>query len=449
MRRLAGLILATLFLFIVLPQNTPARPPAAAGVTAYKAAEVVGGYIIGKAVLDPLFERGFGPDGVVELQQQLLVFETMLRLIDPVRADDIAKFRSALNTKTKQDDVRRIVNEALTSLRSRVKEIEGRLTDAEKRTETLEKRVAAIEELFGKITYFPPTPLVMRDGIDGKPTPHPRVKEWITLLVKSEESRIKLIELRRDLEDTTEEVKKARAEDAKIVAQSQALHKKALEEVSDGLVMISAFKAGSPKRLPTEAKVAGLMWLVAVTKPIGEGEWKGRLGVPAALFGSQACEISEAFELSGVETDAVVGLYRRALAVESLRKPRYLGDGELLRNLRQMGRKTREIDVRHKATAKEYGAKHEKMIAVEKEKRAQIAEMKAMPDKIEKELTARVREYVKGLQGGERPTNAKMMDLRNGVLSPLFAWREAIICADAEWKDAALAGETWARVCRA
>ena len=126
-------------------------------------------------VLDSLWDKAVGPDErVAELDKRLLAYETMLRQVDATQAAEIAKLRRSLDTKTTAEDVPQIVNETLGKLRERVKEIEGRLTEAEKRTFTLEKRVAAIEDLFGRITYFPPTPLVMRDGDGGAPAAHPR-----------------------------------------------------------------------------------------------------------------------------------------------------------------------------------------------------------------------------------------------------------------------------------
>ena len=153
-------------------------------------------------------------------------------------------------------------------------------------------------------------------------------------------------------------------------------------------------------------------------------------------------EIPEAFELSGVDSEQVLGLFRRGLAAECAARPVYSGQAapgvlsealqtradqwrELSPQLRKMLKKTRAIHARHRATAKEYGPKHEKMIAVEREKRAQVAELKRMVPARQKQVAASVRAYVKAAQEGERPTNERMTAFRKAVLSPLFAWRAA------------------------
>ena len=161
----------------------------------------------------------------------------------------------------------------------------------------------------------------------------------------------------------------------------------------------------------------------------------------------------------------MLGLFRRGLAAECAARPVYSGQvapgvlsealqtradewRELSPQLRKMLKKTRAIDARHRATAKEYGPKHEKMIAVEREKRAQVAELKRMVPALEKQVAASVRAYVKAAQEGERPTNERMTAFRKAVLSPLFAWRAALECADADWKQPALVGAVWERFCK-
>jgi WD40 repeat protein len=465
-----------LLLFLVPTPSTQGRPaPVAAGVAyvagkevAILAAKELGKYLVQKQ-LESLFDGDTkGSERINELNRRLEVFETVLRQVDATQAAEIAKLRRSLSEKTTAEDVRRIVEQTLASLDEKVREIEGRLTDAEKRTLTLEKRVEAIEDLFGRITYFPPSPLVIREsGAEGKPVPHPQIKEWLNLLSQSEESRIRLLELRRDYEEHAQAVQKALAEDKQIVEATQVLHRKALEEVVRVLSLdeIRLLKPGSPKRLPAEEKLAGMMWLVAVTRPISEGPWKGRLGVPSALLGYQACEILEACALSGVKQEQVISLVQRGLAGNLPATPSYFPTLpaekfaksfqepakewiHLSNQMRKSLRISQELDSRKRFLLKEFGPSHEKLLALAKEKQEQVNQWRTQATALEKVLSTAMQSYVQAIQKGERPTNSAMSNYRDQILLSLLAWRTLLEGVDPEWKDRVLVEATWDRLAR-
>ncbi|MFQ3649519.1 MAG: hypothetical protein SNJ75_04245 [Gemmataceae bacterium] len=464
----AGLLGTLLLMPPVAVQSNPALvavAPAAKRVALWAAREV------GRILIGHSLEKLFGsevkaPERITELQRRLEMYESMLLQVDAKQANEIAKLRRSLNEKTTAEDVRRIVEATLASLDEKLRDLEGRLGEADQRMLTLEKRVQAIEDLFGRISYFPPTPLLVRaSDPDGKPQPHPHIKEWISLLCQSEESRIRLLQLRRDFEDRAEVVQNALAEDKKIVAATQALHRKALEEMANALNAeeIRLLKPGTPKRLPAEEKIAGLMWLIAVTRPIPEGPYQGRIGVPPALFGSQACEIVEACDLSGVKPEQLVTLLRRGLTGTLSASTRYFADKPatalaepfqktgsdwlgLGNQLQKALRRTREIDERGQRLLKEFGQQHEKMQELNKEKQQQISKWRDLAKQLDVLLNEALQVYLQAIRKGERPTNSAMRTYRDEVLLPMLAWQKLLETADSEWKDRVLVETTWDRL---
>jgi len=277
---------------------------------------------IGSKLIDVGIDYLWGKDTtaeqrVTELQARLSAYEAGLRQVDAKLADQMAAFRKDLSAKTTADDVRKIVNQTLQSL-------EDRTTKLEVRQDLLDSRVRQIEELFGHIPTVPPAPLLMASEPGGKPGVHPLTKDWLTLLLKSEESRLRIDDIRRTRPDTSTVLQEALAKDKEIVAQSNKLHGTVQAELAELLpkrnALLAEYKSGTPEVRKFDEQRATCIWLACVTRPVAGGPHAGRLGVPPALFGPDAPDMIEAFRLAKADVAQVTELYRQQTLVSAATK---------------------------------------------------------------------------------------------------------------------------------
>lgn len=197
-------------------EGNPARAQLAE-VGTFVASELlkgIGSKLVGEA-LDGLWGKDITPDQrVAEFQGSLAAYEAGLRRVDARMADQVAALRKDLSTRTTADDVRRIVNQTLSALEERTKKLEDRTGKLENRQDAIDSRIRALEDFFGYIPTVPPAPLLASASEEaGKPAAHPMIVEWLNLLLRSEESRHKIDELRRTRPDTSKVLKAALAKD--------------------------------------------------------------------------------------------------------------------------------------------------------------------------------------------------------------------------------------------
>lgn len=435
----------------------PSRAEAVNPALAY-GAKFCGEYLAGKG-LDLLWESAFGSDEarIKELDQRLVSYATLLRQVDEKQAAKIEQLRRDLSTKTTAAQVREIVNQTLAALSDRVKGIEARV-------DKLDDRVKQIEELFGYIPTVPPAPLLMSSVEKGEPAAHPLTLEWLKLLCRSEQSRLKLLELRREFADTAEKVKGPLREDTGILEETAKLHEKVKAEMAKRLFerqeLLREYRPNSVTMIEFDDKLASVTWLMAVTKPLSSGEFMGRLVPPAALLGSQASDVIIAFKLAGADSALVAGLYKQLLSTESVSTSVYevavdrsllsremvsVGDKALAISTRGMGlvKAARTNDQVLKAALKDFSSRHEAVIRLRRDRQALLTQFQKLTHDIDAALDSAVRSFVAAAET-ERPTNPRMLAYRRGVLEPLCAWRRVVDSTD--WQSEVAKSVTWDRV---
>jgi|GEM_PF-2377028 len=394
-----------------------------------------------------------GEQRVAELNTRLSAYEAGLRQVDAKSADQISALRKELSTRTTIEDVRKVVDRTLESL-------EERQANLENRQDTLDSRVRQLEELFGHIPTVPPAPLLITADQPDKPaTAHPLILEWLTLLLRSEESRNRIDELRRTRPDTSTVLKDASAKDKGVVAETEKLHRKVMKELAERLperqALLDEYKPGTPEVRRFDERLSSVTWLAAVTRPIATGPHAGRLGVPAALFGPDAPEIVQAFRLAKAEPARIAELYRQHALLAAGQKP-FLGvqRDRLAPKMIAVGddvvkvaiegidltKKVPGIDARLKKALAEYAADSPQVKAIRTEQVEVMAKMRELHGKFAALLTTACQHYVDALLT-DRPTNRRMTSFRNGVLVPAASWVRLL-----QTQEEGLDGQTWLRI---
>lgn len=408
-----------------------------------------------EAGIDSLWSKDTPADQrVTELQARLSAYEAGLRQVDAKLADQMAAFHKDLSAKTTADDVRKIVNQTLQSL-------EDRTTKLEFRQDLLDSRVRQIEELFGHIPTVPPAPLLLASEPGGKPGVHPLTKDWLTQLLKSEESRLRIDDLRRTRTDTSKVLQDALAKDKEIVAESEKLHQTVLKELVERLperqTLLAEYKPGTPEVRKFDERLAAVTWLASVTRPVAGGPYAGRLGVPPALFGADAPDMIEAFRLAKADTAQVTELYRQQTLLTAATKsflgidirrdllsPKLLeaADGAVLLAVNgiDLTKKVPAIDARLKKALAEFAEISPEVKAIRAEQAEIAAKVRELHGKLSAALRVACERYVEEL-GTNRPTNRRMTAFRDCVLTPLAAWVRLL-----DAKEDGVDKELWGRV---
>jgi hypothetical protein len=403
----------------------------------------IGSRLVDKG-LDYYWTKEVQPDlRVAELQSQLSAYESGLRRIDTKIADEVAALRKDVTTRTTAEDVRRIVRQTLEELEKRTGQLAARTKELEGRQDLVEARVRKIEELFGYIPTVQPAPLLVTASAEARtPTAHPLIVEWMKLLVRSERSRRNLQELSQTLQPTSRSLKAEQAKDREIVAESRKLHGDVLRELAAKLperqAVLMEYKPGTREVREVDEGLASLTWLAAVTRPVSDGPYADRLGVPNQLFGNDAPEILRAFELANVDRAQLVELYRQHfLAAASMRpflgisvrrdrfSPAMLEAADQIVRLAvraiDLTSKAPDIESRLEKARAEYADDSPQVNAVRDEQRAVLTQAKGLHGELDVAFGKAFGVYLDALKI-ERPTNSRMTSFRQGVLIPSIAW---------------------------
>jgi len=371
-----------------------------------------------------------------ELQGRQSATESGLREVAGKLADQVASLRKEITTKTTADDVRKIVQQTL-------KELEDRTGQLEYRQDRVESRVRQIEELFGYLPTVAPAPLLVTGstGTD-KPTAHPLLVEWLPLLVRSEQSRHRLIELGRTLQPTSQRLKAELAKDREIVEESKKLHEKVIRELAAKLperqAVLQEYRPGTREVRKVDESLASLTWLAAVTRPVPTGSDAGRLAVPNQLFGFDAPEVIRAFELSRVNQAEIIELYRQhfltlattrpSLSIRVSRDQLSPAMGEAAVRLAQLAvqgidliKKAPKIDLRLNEARSKFADLSPEVTAIRGEQLALMSQIRELRANLTTAFDRAFEVYLETLKT-ERPTNSRMTAFRQGVLLPTVAW---------------------------
>jgi WD40 repeat protein len=370
--------------------------------------------------LDYIFSKDTSAEErVKELQQRLSAYEAGLRQVDVKLAEQMAAFTKQLSAKTTAEDVRKIVGQTL-------KTLEDRTANLELRQDKLESRVRSIEELFG---HLPP-------GV------HPLTKDWLGLLLRSEQSRLVIAELRRTRPETSKVLQEALGKDRLILEEADKLHKSVLKELAEKLperqTLLAEYKPGTPELRKLEEKLSSLTWLASVTRPVAKGPDAGRLGLPPSLFGPEAPEMVEAFRMAKADMADVQALYRQQLLLlasarpflgfcvpRDLFSPKMLSATDKALTLAVEGFNTVKLaPIQEQGLAKALSQFAEASQEV-KDSRKSKADTLVSLGKLRVKLATALEEstalFVEEL-GTQRPTNQRMTAYRTQVLLPLAAW---------------------------
>jgi WD40 repeat protein len=393
---------------------------------------------------------------VAELQGRLKAYEDGLRQVDAKSADQISALRRDLSSRTTPDDVRRIVNQTLASLEART----GKL---EYRQDALETRVAHLEGLLGYIPTVQPAPLLASASEEsGKPAAHPLMAEWLNLLLRSEESRRRIDDLRRTRPDTSKVLQETLAKDKELLAETEALNDKVMKELAEKLpkrqALLAEFRQGTPEVRKFDESLTSVTWLAAVTRPVASGPYAGRLAVPRALFGFDAPDVIRAFDVAKADRGQVVALYEQYLLDSSVQKPFLgvsldrrklttemadIGNEAVAAALRgfDLARRVLKANGELQAALKELSALSPEVLKLRGEQDACMAEIRTEHQRFAEQLARGAGVYVEAMER-ERPTTARMTAFRDGILLPLAAWSVSTR-SQAEGFDR----ETWDLIC--
>ncbi|MEQ8785224.1 MAG: hypothetical protein RIC55_02960 [Pirellulaceae bacterium] len=446
-------------------------------------AATVGARLVERSV-DSLWEQAFGSEDqrVRELDRRLLTYETLLRRLDQQQADAVAEFRSELSTRTTAEDVRRIVNPTLAAIAAQVQALENSVADVrsdtaelQSRTEDLDDRLACLEQVFGDIRYIPPAPM-LRSSVDGKPQAHPMVLDWVRLLCRSESSRLSLFKLRQRHPEQNEKVQTALMLDQQVVAATQELHHKALVNYANKLEqreqLLKEFLPGTPEVVAFDEQLAASAWLVAVTKPIDDGPFTGRMGTPDTMFGPYGSEIINAMTLSGADLRAdVVPLYRQQIMAQAVARKEHPGAGffedaskaaivettfaanlrssvvkrnELLMYVAGGALRAQALEQQLQKTQQDYSAQHPQVKSLVREKDHLIVGIHRLHDLANAALDDAIGVYLEEMRL-VRPTSPPMEQYFDSVLLDLAELYEATRCLD--WDSSAACRVTWSTFC--
>lgn len=75
--------------------------------------------------------------------------------------------------------------------------------------------------------------------------------------------------------------------------------------------LLEEFKRGTPEVRKFDESLSSVTWLAAVTRPVPNGRYAGRLAVPQAFFGFEAPDVVRAFDVAKAERAQVVALFEQ------------------------------------------------------------------------------------------------------------------------------------------
>ena len=390
-------------------------------------AKYMGEYMLGKC-LDEVWDAATGAPDVKDLDLRLRAFEGALSQVDARLSGRIAELRRGLDKRPTRAEVHQIVLQVLG-------ELESRIAQLEQRADRIEQKIAQFEEVFGIVTTVPPAPLIRSSVEAGNPAVHPLTAEWARLLCECETSRLKIHELLLTHQEDHPDVVAAMIADQAILERIAECHAKVLAEsvqrIDERMSLL-----GKERLKPAHAKVrlvddnlASLLWLRAVSRPIGVEPQKGRLSVPKDMIGPKCSEILAAFRLADANVKVLAPLFRQLLTVPLEQTstgpgtiPEDLGDHvvkteSFLNRIARLRREADRTEAELQAALREYSELHESVVALRQQQKTLMAQIRKAHEVSEQGLSAALAAYVEKLQY-ERPTNPRMLAFRAQVLLP-------------------------------
>ena len=286
-----------------------------------------------EAFLGAIADKVLSTGEIEELQRQMAAFEIQLRSAAAESAEHRTRYYELAGEIA---DMRKKFSGDIETVRAEMlqltsqKRLEGivkvELAKLEDRTVKLEKDQQVIrnyiQEIDDRIKILPvippePAPLISDTTTGALPAVHPLVKDWALLLTESETARLHLARLRHTLTDAAPEVIAARQKADAVIPRIRILFDAANAELGKESTaraeLLKTRKPNHPEVRAFDRRIASLLWLCGISRPIANGPEAGRLGIPGDLLGSRCSQILIAFEASGVKPDSVVPLFHALL----------------------------------------------------------------------------------------------------------------------------------------
>lgn len=306
-----------------------------------------------------LIDSALGLDGqpqVDELKNRLAIIEDHLRMADSRQAENIAALRNELNEKTSEQRIRSVVDAAFADLRSKVEDMECRLeyqrremanqkqeitnhissveqranylmSSIESRTETLEERHRRIEanhaafvkkqtECFDYVPRIAPTINFssFESAFVAEPVKEELLKDYLELLVLSEDSLHQLGVLQLLEKPDSARMKKALARDEALAVQAMDLHMAAKSNLAMKVLARRELQREvtdqNPRLRDADIRSSAATWLVARTQP-ERSEFGYHLTIPKNLFTAEGGTILSSYQLVGGKPSTLTPLFVR------------------------------------------------------------------------------------------------------------------------------------------
>jgi len=417
------------------------------------AAKFLGEYFLGKA-LDEVWSTVTGTPNLKELDVRLKAFENALNQVDRTLSRSVEQLREELDSKTTKAEVRQVVLDVLARLDDRIKELDQRV-------DRLDNRVKEIEEAIG-LLYLPTVPPAPVRPTAASPTStelHPLTVQWALLLVKSLQNLLDIESKSATHGPQNQEIGRLQKVEKQIIEETLDLHEATIA-ASGPLIHHRATLVGAPNYLkPADARVrdvdqklATLLWLRVVTRPITEGKLRGRLPVPTALLGPSCTDIVCGLEAAGVAPEKLTPIFRYLLrsraAIECVP-----GDAVPPEKLEDLARRSRKVlSVAHEVAlqAQVTEGQLERSLRADRDRyrdaRAQQARQTESIRALHRQSDTLLEESLICFVGSlkeEPPTTARMHAFHKNVLQPLYALNDVTSCVD--WDVPVCAIDTWQR----
>lgn len=431
---------------------------------------------IGRAILDKLFDEVTFQSKKQEIRTDLELFDAALARVDEKLSNRIRDLRKQLESKASIEDVRRIVDETVAELESRVQQADRQVTSTE-------ARVRELETIIGYVPTVTPSPL-LRINANGKPEAHPLTVKWANLLSSSHVHWIEMEKLNLIYKSNAPEMKAAVERHRKFQQEAMTLRQDVKQQLAVSLAermkLLETRRPNHPAVRDFDAGIGSLTWLAKIVQIEEEGAFKGMLVVPEQLVGPAASDIIAAFELGGAETKDLVPLYSKLLHLLPVDKkdesegeaarPEVAwhllpvdknGDSKLFesqqekdaqkkflalnRNARATLESAERVDGELRNLRKDHSDLHPRVVALNKERVVLLSRIKNLQSETDTIFALALRVYVENLKV-YRHDHATQKRLNGRFLKPLVELRDKTHCFD--WENAEALNATWSNFIR-
>ncbi|XZE54197.1 hypothetical protein SH139x_000149 [Planctomycetaceae bacterium SH139] len=306
-------------------------------------------YVAGKALDKVFFEDP--TKRTAELERRLGVLQEALEAVSSSAARDIYELRRDLDEKTSRETFERVVRQAMQSLEAEsaglirnlesksqatltriqaesvaalariqaevsridsrtamldrdLKKLGGDLNRLGDRADQLGMKLADYERNFGTIPRQLPEPFeYLESEVRSESVyAHPKLVDYIRLLIRSESSRYEIALARLTLQPESRRLQRLLLEDEKVLAAAVSLHKSIQMEVADyrkqEAALLREYAETNYRVIDLRAQASPLLWLLVASKPVSDGT-QLRLGVPRILFDDSCAKLVSAFVTAG------------------------------------------------------------------------------------------------------------------------------------------------------